>query len=69
VTTVALQSTGVYWIPVYEILEARGLEELSLASERPMIIPMTITGALSRARSSPGIPFQIRPKPVILVGI
>jgi transposase len=26
VTTVALQSTGVYWIPVYEILEARGLE-------------------------------------------
>jgi transposase len=26
VTTVALQSTGVYWIPVYEILAARGLE-------------------------------------------
>ena len=26
VTTVAMQSTGVYWIPVYEILEARGLE-------------------------------------------
>ena len=26
VTTVALQSTGVYWIPLYEILEARGLE-------------------------------------------
>jgi transposase len=26
VTTVALQSTGVYWIPVYEILDARGLE-------------------------------------------
>jgi transposase len=26
VTTVALQSTGVYWIPVYEILQARGLE-------------------------------------------
>src|SRR2546428_8628197 len=25
VTTVAMQSTGVYWIPVYEILEARGL--------------------------------------------
>lgn len=25
VTTVALESTGVYWIPVYEILEARGL--------------------------------------------
>ena len=26
VTSVAMQSTGVYWIPVYEILEARGLD-------------------------------------------
>ena len=26
VDTVALESTGVYWIPVYEILEARGLK-------------------------------------------
>ncbi len=26
VTTVAMESTGVYWIPIYEILEARGLE-------------------------------------------
>jgi len=26
VPTVAMQSTGVYWIPVYEILDARGLE-------------------------------------------
>jgi transposase len=25
VTTVALESTGVYWIPLYELLEARGL--------------------------------------------
>jgi len=25
VTTVAMESTGVYWIPVYEILEARGV--------------------------------------------
>jgi transposase len=25
VTTVAMQSTGVYWMPVYEILDARGL--------------------------------------------
>ena len=28
VTTVAMESTGVYWIPVFEILEARGLEVL-----------------------------------------
>ncbi|HEY2644705.1 MAG TPA: IS110 family transposase [Galbitalea sp.] len=26
VTAVAMQSTGVYWIPLYEILDARGLE-------------------------------------------
>src|SRR5512136_291169 len=26
VDTVAMESTGVYWIPVYEILEARGLQ-------------------------------------------
>lgn len=26
VTTVAMESTGIYWIPIYEILEARGIE-------------------------------------------
>jgi transposase len=26
VKTVAMQSAGVYWIPIYEILEARGLQ-------------------------------------------
>lgn len=26
ITTVAMESTGIYWIPVYEILEARGFE-------------------------------------------
>jgi len=25
ITTVAMESTGVYWIPIYEILEERGL--------------------------------------------
>ena len=33
VETVAMESTGVYWIPLYEILEARGLEVL-LANAR-----------------------------------
>ncbi|MFL5346530.1 MAG: IS110 family transposase [Hyalangium sp.] len=28
ITTVAMESTGVYWIPVFELLEARGLEVL-----------------------------------------
>ena len=26
VTSVAMEATGVYWIPIYEILEARGFE-------------------------------------------
>ena len=26
VTSVAMESTGVYWIPVFQILEARGFE-------------------------------------------
>src|SRR5262245_12062987 len=28
VTTIAMESTGVYWIPVFEVLEARGFEVL-----------------------------------------
>ena len=28
ITSVAMEATGVYWIPVYDILEARGLEVL-----------------------------------------
>ena len=28
VTTVAMESTGVYWIPLFELLEARGLQVL-----------------------------------------
>ena len=31
ITTVAMESTGVYWIPVYEILEAHGLTGPGLA--------------------------------------
>jgi transposase len=35
VTSVAMESTGVYWIPVFEILESAGLEVL-LVDTRPM---------------------------------
>jgi transposase len=42
VTTVAMESTGVYWIPLYELLEARGFEvwlvepgQLSRCGARP----------------------------------
>ena len=29
VTTVAMESTGVYWIPLFEVLERRGFEKAS----------------------------------------
>src|SRR5262249_51158433 len=42
VTTVAMESTGVYWVPLFELLEARGLEvwlvepgQLSRCGARP----------------------------------
>jgi hypothetical protein len=34
VTTVAMESTGVYWIPLYELLEQRGFEVYLVAARR-----------------------------------
>lgn len=39
VTTVAMESTGVYWIPLYEILEARGLEVLLVNARHVKSVP------------------------------
>ena len=39
VTTVAMESTGVYWIPVFEILEARGLEVLLVNARNVKNVP------------------------------
>ncbi len=39
VTTVAMESTGVYWIPVFEILEARGLEVLLVNASHVKNVP------------------------------
>ena len=39
VTTVAMESTGVYWIPVFEILEARGLEVLLVNAREVKNVP------------------------------
>jgi transposase len=39
VRTVAMESTGVYWIPVYEILEARGLEVLLVNARAVKNVP------------------------------
>jgi transposase len=39
VTSVAMEATGVYWIPVYEILEARGLEVLLVNARHVKHVP------------------------------
>jgi transposase len=39
ITTVAMESTGIYWIPVYEILEARGLEVVLVNARDAKTVP------------------------------
>lgn len=39
VKTVAMESTGVFWIPVYELLEARGFEVLLVCSSHLRNVP------------------------------
>jgi transposase len=39
VDTVAMESTGVYWIPVYELLEAQGFEGLLVDARRVKNVP------------------------------
>ena len=39
ITTVAMESTGIYWIPVYEILESRGLEVVLVKARDAKTVP------------------------------
>lgn len=39
VTTVAMESTGVYWIPVYQILERRGLQVFLVNAQHVKNVP------------------------------
>jgi transposase len=39
VSTVAMESTGVYWVPVYEILEQRGLEVILVNARDTRTVP------------------------------
>src|SRR5229473_8552989 len=39
VTSVAMEATGVYWIPVYEILEARGIDVLLVNARHIKNVP------------------------------
>lgn len=39
IKTVAMESTGVYWVPVYEILEARGIEVIIANARESRAVP------------------------------
>ena len=39
VTTVAMESTGVYWIPLYEILEGRGFDVVLVNARHVKNVP------------------------------
>src|SRR6202051_3684070 len=49
VDTVALESTGVYWIPVYEVLEQRGLTVWLVDARQMKYVP-------GRKERRPGLP-------------
>ena len=39
IETVAMESTGVYWIPVYELLEARGFQVYLVNAQHVKHVP------------------------------
>jgi|GEM_PF-3058071 len=52
VTTVAMEATGVYWIPVFQVLEAKGLE-VRLVNAHPSGSPVAYGGKPSCSAGSP----------------
>lgn len=46
VTTVAMESTGVYWVPVFQVLERRGLEVLLVSTRHLKAVPGRKTDVL-----------------------
>ena len=40
ITTVAMESTGVYWIPVFQILESRGLDVILVNARYVKNVPV-----------------------------
>jgi len=56
VTSVAMESTGVYWIPIYEILEQRGFEVILVNARYAKNVP----GRTSRSPTRPRQPLKAR---------
>jgi transposase len=45
IETVAMEATGVYWIPIYEILEDRGLEVILVNARHVVPARFVLTGS------------------------
>ena len=52
IRTIAMESTGVYWIPVYEILEQRGFEVLLVNAREPGTFPGARLMSMMRSGSN-----------------
>src|SRR5687768_6903714 len=68
IETVAMESTGVYWIPVFEILEQRGFEVLLVNARdakhvpgRKSAMPSGCSACMSAARQFPSQGRDCRP--------
>ena len=53
IETVAMESTGVYWIPIYEILEARGFEVYLVNARHIKNVPGKKTDVLASPLTAP----------------
>ena len=56
VKTVAMESTGVFWVPVFEILEERGIEVILTMWRTSSRLAGALTTFFSRLLSSPRFP-------------
>lgn len=74
VETVAMESTGVYWIPLFGVLEERGFEVLLVDPRRIKNVPGRKTDVLdcptrreARGDDRPGLPggLLLSPRPVL----
>ena len=64
ITTVAMESTGIYWIPVFEIQKERGLEVILANAREVKNVPSgayrleVLTAPSSQGLEPPGIPVR-----------
>ena len=65
VNTVAMESTGVYWIPLFGVLEDRGFEVLLVDPRRMKNVPGRKTDVLDASGSSNSTPSDCFPAPSV----